>query len=69
MGVLYNDQKKEKPINGVTTNSIDSCDTYVNIVDWKTKVQDLVSRFVKNFVKYETNESSKVLIKYVPIIK
>ena len=56
-------------LNGVATNILDPRDTYANPADWDTKAQDLASRFVKNFVKYESNDAGKALVKAGPQVK
>ena len=56
-------------LNGVATNILDPRDTYANPQDWDTKAQDLASRFVKNFVKYESNDAGKALVKAGPQVK
>ena len=45
---------------------LDPRDTYADAAQWETKAQDLASRFVKNFAKYETNEAGKALVKAGP---
>ena len=47
---------------GVDPNILDPRDTYQNKADWDAKAQDLASRFVKNFKKYETNDAGKALV-------
>jgi len=47
---------------GVDPNILDPRDTYQNKADWDLKAQDLASRFVKNFKKYETNDAGKALV-------
>ena len=56
-------------LNGVATNILDPRDTYANKADWENKAQDLASRFVKNFVKYEYNPAGKALVKAGPQVK
>ena len=41
---------------------LDPRDTYADASEWEKKAQDLASRFVKNFVKYEGNEAGKALV-------
>ena len=53
-------------LNGVATNILDPRDTYANPQDWDTKAKDLAGRFIKNFVKYESNEAGKALVKSGP---
>ncbi|MCQ2440257.1 MAG: phosphoenolpyruvate carboxykinase (ATP), partial [Oscillospiraceae bacterium] len=47
---------------GVDPAILDPRDTYAEVAQWETKAQDLASRFVKNFAKYETNEAGKALV-------
>ena len=49
-------------LNGVDTAILDPRDTYANPADWDEKAKDLASRFIKNFVKYESNEAGKALV-------
>ena len=51
---------------GVDPAILDPRDTYADAAQWETKAQDLASRFVKNFAKYETNEAGKALVKAGP---
>ena len=46
------------PLSGI----LDPRDTYADASEWEKKAQDLASRFVKNFVKYEGNEAGKALV-------
>ena len=54
---------------GVDPKILDPRDTYANPADWDNKAADLASRFVKNFVKYESNEAGKALVKAGPKVK
>ena len=54
---------------GVDSKILDPRDTYANPADWDAKAADLASRFVKNFVKYESNEAGKALVKAGPKAK
>ena len=47
---------------GVDSGILDPRDTYADASEWEKKAQDLASRFVKNFVKYEGNEAGKALV-------
>ena len=47
---------------GVDSAILDPRDTYADASEWEKKAQDLASRFVKNFVKYEGNEAGKALV-------
>ena len=54
---------------GVDPKILDPRDTYANPAEWDAKAADLASRFVKNFVKYESNEAGKALVKAGPKAK
>ena len=54
---------------GVDPKILDPRDTYTDKKVWDDKAQDLASRFVKNFVKYESNEAGKALVKAGPEVK
>ena len=41
---------------------LDPRDTYADPKIWEEKAKDLAGRFIKNFVKYETNEAGKALV-------
>ena len=49
-------------LNGVDTRILDPRDTYADPSEWDKKAQDLASRFIKNFAKYEGNEHGKALV-------
>ncbi len=49
-------------LEGVATEILDPRDTYANAADWDEKAKDLAQRFIKNFVKYESNEAGKALV-------
>ncbi len=51
---------------GVDTNILDPRNTYAEVSEWETKAQDLASRFIKNFAKYEGNEAGKALVSAGP---
>ena len=51
---------------GVDPAILDPRDTYADPKDWDVKAADLANRFVKNFVKYETNPAGKALVKAGP---
>jgi phosphoenolpyruvate carboxykinase (ATP) len=53
---------------GVATNILDPRDTYQDPTVWDAKALDLSQRFVKNFVKYESNEHGKALVAAGPQI-
>ena len=54
---------------GVDPKILDPRDTYADPRAWDEKAQDLASRFIKNFVKYESNEAGKALVKAGPKVK
>ena len=47
---------------GVNPDILDPRDTYSNAEEWNKKAEDLASRFIKNFKKYESNEAGKALV-------
>ena len=47
---------------GVDPAILDPRDTYKDASEWDAKAKDLAGRFIKNFVKYETNEAGKALV-------
>ena len=47
---------------GVDTKILDPRDTYADASAWEVKAKDLAGRFVKNFVKYTSNEKGKALV-------
>ena len=49
-------------LEGVDPNILDPRDTYADASQWEEKAKDLASRFIKNFKKYESNESGKALV-------
>ena len=53
-------------LEGVDTGILDPRDTYADPNEWDKKAKDLAQRFIKNFVKYESNESGKELVKAGP---
>ena len=53
---------------GVDSAILDPRDTYKDCSEWDCKAKDLANRFVKNFVKYETNSAGKALVKAGPQI-
>ena len=54
---------------GVDPKILDSRDTYADRGEWDRKAEDLASRFIKNFKKYENNEAGKALVKAGPEAK
>ena len=51
---------------GVDPAILDPRDTYADPSEWEKKAQDLASRFIKNFAKYEGNEAGKKLVEAGP---
>ena len=49
-------------LKGVDPAILDPRDTYADPSQWEEKAKDLAGRFIKNFVKYETNEAGKALV-------
>ena len=49
-------------LKGVDTGILDPRDTYADPSQWEEKAKDLAGRFIKNFVKYESNEAGKALV-------
>ena len=49
-------------LEGVDPNILDPRDTYADGAVWEEKAKDLASRFIKNFVKYESNEAGQALV-------
>ena len=47
---------------GVDTNILDPRDTYEDASAWEEKAKDLAGRFIKNFKKYESNDTGKALV-------
>ena len=47
---------------GVDPKILDPRDTYAEASQWDKKAIDLAGRFIKNFVKYQTNEAGKALV-------
>ncbi|MBQ1377785.1 MAG: phosphoenolpyruvate carboxykinase (ATP), partial [Lachnospiraceae bacterium] len=47
---------------GVDPTILDPRDTYEDPAVWEEKAKDLSDRFIKNFVKYTTNEAGKALV-------
>jgi len=55
-------------LEGVDTNILDPRNTYASADEWEVKAQDLASRFIKNFKKYENNEAGKALVEAGPTL-
>ena len=53
-------------LEGVDTGILDPRDTYADPKVWDEKAKDLAARFIKNFVKYESNAAGKKLVKAGP---
>jgi len=53
-------------LQGVATEILDPRDTYTKAEEWEVKARDLAERFIKNFVKYTTNEEGKTLVNAGP---
>ena len=49
-------------LEGVDTGILDPRDTYKDASEWDAKAKDLAGRFIKNFVKYESNAAGKALV-------
>ncbi|MBQ3927232.1 MAG: phosphoenolpyruvate carboxykinase (ATP) [Clostridia bacterium] len=49
-------------LGGVDPAILDPRDTYSDPSVWDEKAKDLAGRFIKNFVKYESNEAGKALV-------
>ena len=47
---------------GVDPKILDPRDTYADPAEWEKKAKDLAGRFIKNFVKYESNAAGKALV-------
>ena len=64
--IPYFDFEVPTALPGVDSKILDPRDTYANPSEWDNKAKDLASRFIKNFVKYETNPAGKALVKAGP---
>ena len=49
-------------LEGVATEILDPRNTYADPTEWDKKAEDLASRFIKNFKKYEYNAAGKALV-------
>ena len=56
-------------LEGVDPAILDPRDTYADPEEWNKKAEDLASRFIKNFHKYEGNAAGKKLVKAGPKLK
>ena len=52
----------------VNDDILDPRDTYKEINEWQTRAEDLASRFIRNFEKFETTEEGKILAKAGPTL-
>ncbi|HQB32651.1 MAG TPA: phosphoenolpyruvate carboxykinase (ATP) [Erysipelotrichaceae bacterium] len=59
--IPYFNLKVPTRLEGVHTDILDPRDTYEDVRVWEEKAIDLASSFIKNFVKYETDEQGKAL--------
>ena len=53
-------------LTGVDTNILDPRNTYEDEKIWHEKAEDLASRFIENFKKYEINEEAASLLEAGP---
>ena len=60
--IPYFDFEVPTELPGVNKDILDPRDTYANVSEWEEKAKDLAGRFIKNFKKYETNETGKALV-------
>ncbi len=60
--IPYFDFEVPTELPGVDSGILDPRDTYANASEWEEKAKDLAGRFIKNFKKYETNETGKALV-------
>ncbi len=60
--IPYFDFEVPTELPGVDSGILDPRDTYADPKEWETKAQDLASRVIKNFRKYETNPAGKALV-------
>ena len=60
--IPYFDFEVPTELPGVDSGILDPRDTYATAQEWNVKAEDLASRFIKNFKKYETNEAGKALV-------
>ena len=67
--IPYFDFEVPTSLPGVDPHILDPRDTYADVTTWDEKAKDLASRFIKNFVKYESNENGKIIAKAGPKIK
>ena len=60
--IPYFDFEVPTALPNVNPAILDPRDTYADPKQWDEKAKDLAGRFIKNFVKYETNEAGKALV-------
>ncbi|MBQ2058542.1 MAG: phosphoenolpyruvate carboxykinase (ATP), partial [Firmicutes bacterium] len=60
--IPYFDFEVPTELPGVDPAILDPRDTYKDPAEWEEKAKDLSSRFIKNFVKYTTNDAGKALV-------
>ncbi len=60
--IPYFDFEVPTELEGVATNILDPRDTYADPSVWEEKAKDLAGRFIKNFVKYTTNDAGMALV-------
>ncbi|MBE6325309.1 MAG: phosphoenolpyruvate carboxykinase (ATP) [Bacteroidales bacterium] len=60
--IPYFDFEVPTSLPNVNPAILDPRDTYADPKQWDEKAKDLAGRFIKNFVKYETNEAGKALV-------
>ncbi|MBR5341357.1 MAG: phosphoenolpyruvate carboxykinase (ATP) [Erysipelotrichaceae bacterium] len=66
--IPYFDFEIPTVLEGVDTKVLDPRDTYEDKDEWDRKAKDLASRFIKNFVKYESDPAGKKLVEAGPKI-
>ena len=49
-------------LKDITSDSIKEKENQISTAQDEKKAEDLASRFIKNFVKYQTNEAGKALV-------
>ena len=64
--IPYFDFEVPTELPGVDSKILDPRDTYADAAEWDKKAQDLASRFIKNFAKYENSEAGKALVEAGP---
>ena len=64
--IPYFDFEVPTELEGVDTGILDPRDTYTDPAEWDRKAQDLASRFIRNFHKYEDGEAGKELVNAGP---